>query len=103
LLPLLRPGYPAGTESRAPARRARALQLVGAARAGARRSHACAEQSTPIDPRYLMPISETLPRDAIVVDEALTSSASLPAFLQLRDPGAIAPASGGPVSACLAR
>ncbi len=41
----------------------------------------------PIDPRYLMlQISETLPRNAVVVEEALTSSASLPGFLELRDP-----------------
>ena len=46
-----------------------------------------AAQVTPIDPRYLMlRISETLPQDAIVVEEALTSSASLPGFLELRDP-----------------
>ena len=46
-----------------------------------------AEQTVPIDPRYLMlRISETLPQDAIVVEEALTSSASLPGFLELRDP-----------------
>jgi benzoylformate decarboxylase len=40
----------------------------------------------PIDPRYLMlAISETLPPDAIVVEEALTSSTALPGFLHLRD------------------
>ena len=56
-----------------------------------------AEQTAPIDPRYLMlRISETLPQDAIVVEEALTSSASLPGFLQLRDPrGFYGLASGG--------
>jgi len=46
-----------------------------------------AAQTTPIDPRYLMlRISETLPQDAIVVEEAVTSSASLAGFLLLRDP-----------------
>ena len=46
-----------------------------------------AAATAPIDPRYLMLcISETLPQDAIVVEEALTSSTSLPAFLPLRDP-----------------
>ncbi|MDP2639422.1 MAG: thiamine pyrophosphate-binding protein [Betaproteobacteria bacterium] len=46
-----------------------------------------AAQTAPIDPRYLMLcISEALPQDAIVVEEALTSSTSLPAFLPLRDP-----------------
>jgi benzoylformate decarboxylase len=42
--------------------------------------------TAPIDPRYLMlSISETLPQDAIVVEEALTSATSLPGFLHLRD------------------
>ena len=45
-----------------------------------------APQAAPIDPRYLMlAISDALPRNAIVVEEALTSSASLPGFLELRD------------------
>jgi benzoylformate decarboxylase len=43
-------------------------------------------KTVPIDPRYLMlRISENLPQDAIVVEEALTSSAALPGFLDLRD------------------
>jgi benzoylformate decarboxylase len=43
-------------------------------------------ESTPIDPRYLMlRITETLPADAVVVEEALTSTVSLPGFLPLRD------------------
>ena len=46
-------------------------------------------QTAPIDPRYLMlRISETLPANAIVVEEALTSSTALPGFLDLRDPKA---------------
>jgi benzoylformate decarboxylase len=54
-------------------------------------------QSVPVDPRYLMlRISETLPSNAIVVEEALTSSTSLPGFLDLRDPkGYYGLASGG--------
>ena len=44
----------------------------------------------------MLRISETLPQDAIVVEEALTSSASLPGFLPLRDPkGFYGLASGG--------
>jgi benzoylformate decarboxylase len=40
----------------------------------------------PIDPEWLMlTITEGLPKDAIVVDEALTSAASLAAFLPMRD------------------
>ena len=56
-----------------------------------------AERTAPIDARYLMlRISETLPPDAIVVEEALTSSASLAGFLDLRDPKAFyGLASGG--------
>jgi len=43
-------------------------------------------RTQPVDPRYLMlRISETLPSNAIVVEEALTSSGALPGFLDLRD------------------
>jgi benzoylformate decarboxylase len=43
-------------------------------------------ETTPIDPRYLMlRISEHLPKDAVVVEEALVSSLSLPGFLRLAD------------------
>jgi benzoylformate decarboxylase len=43
-------------------------------------------ETTPIDPRYLMlRISEHLPKGAVVVEEALTSSSSLPGLLPLRD------------------
>jgi benzoylformate decarboxylase len=43
-------------------------------------------ETTPIDPRYLMlRISEHLPEGAVVVEEALTSSTSLPGFLAVRD------------------
>ncbi len=45
-----------------------------------------AAESSPIDPQYLMlRFSEALPRDAVVVDEGLVSSFSLPKFLPLRD------------------
>jgi benzoylformate decarboxylase len=44
-----------------------------------------AADTKPIDPRYLMlRISENLPQNAVVVEEALTSSLSLPGFLALR-------------------
>ena len=44
-----------------------------------------AAETTPIDPRYLMlRITETLPPDAVVVEEGLTSTVSLPGFLPLR-------------------
>lgn len=46
-----------------------------------------AAETTPIDPQYLMlRFTETLPRDAVVVDEGLISSSSLPRYLALRDP-----------------
>jgi benzoylformate decarboxylase len=45
-----------------------------------------AARAKPIDPRYLMMrISETLPADAAVVEEGLTSTFSLLSFLPLRD------------------
>jgi len=87
LLPLVRARLtPAAAE--AGRRRLAALALCNwsVQREQARAEVMHAERSTPIDPRYLMlRISETLPQNAIVVDEALTSSASLPAFLHLRD------------------
>jgi benzoylformate decarboxylase len=54
-------------------------------------------ETTPIDPRFLMlRISEHLPKDAIVVEEALISSLSLPGFLPIGDPRAFyGLASGG--------
>ncbi len=54
-------------------------------------------ETTPIDPRFLMlRISEHLPKDAVVVEEALISSLSLPGFLPVKDPRALyGLASGG--------
>jgi benzoylformate decarboxylase len=53
----------------------------------ARRSAAAAKTgAAPIDPEWLMMrLCEKLPADAIVVDEGLTSAASLSAFLPIRD------------------
>ncbi len=98
LLPLLRERRTAA-ETEAAARRLAALKVRNwtAQREQARVEVMRAQQTTPIDPRYLMlRISETLPQDAIVVEEALTSSASLAGFLPLRDPkGFYGLASGG--------
>jgi benzoylformate decarboxylase len=45
-----------------------------------------AAQTAPIDPLCLaLRFAEALPRDAVVVDEGLVSSASLPRFLSIRD------------------
>src|SRR4051794_5391305 len=53
------------------------------ARAEAASAKAAAQ---PIDPEWLMlTITELLPKDAIVVDEALTTATSLAAFLRVRD------------------
>lgn len=84
LLPLLR----ARRDSAGAARRLAALKPRNwsAQREQARSETTRAAQTVPIDPRYLMlAISETLPHNAIVVEEALTSSVSLPGFLELRD------------------
>jgi len=84
LLPLVRARH----DGAAAARRLAALKPRNwsAQREQARAETLRAAQTVPIDPRYLMlAISETLPRNAIVVEEALTSSTSLPGFLELRD------------------
>jgi benzoylformate decarboxylase len=44
-----------------------------------------AAETSPIDPQYLMlRFTESLPKDAVVVDEGLVSSYSLPKFLEMR-------------------
>jgi benzoylformate decarboxylase len=46
-----------------------------------------AAETTPIDPQYAMlRLTESLPRDAVVVDEGLVSSTALPKFLEMRGP-----------------
>ena len=46
-----------------------------------------AAETSPIDPQYLMlRFTESLPRDAVVVDEGLVSTYSLPKFLSLAGP-----------------
>ncbi|MDX1376435.1 MAG: thiamine pyrophosphate-binding protein [Burkholderiales bacterium] len=45
-----------------------------------------AAETTPIDPRYFMlRLAESIPPDAVVVEEALTSANTLPGVLPLRD------------------
>jgi benzoylformate decarboxylase len=102
-----------------PARRARAeasLAALAERNWTARRGELAREAQTaasarPIDPRYLMyRLSERLPASAVVVEEALTATASLLAFLHRRDPrslmglasGGIGFAMGGAVGASLA-
>ena len=46
-----------------------------------------AAETSPIDPQYLaLRFTETLPRDAVVVDEGLVSTYSLPKFVAVRGP-----------------
>ncbi len=87
LVPLLRATRSAA-QAEAAARRLAALEARNwtAQRAAARIEVMRTAGTAPIDPRYLMlALSETLPPDAIVVEEALTSSTALPGFLELRD------------------
>ncbi len=87
LVPLLRATRSAA-QAEAAARRLAALEARNwtAQRAAARIEVMRTAGTAPIDPRYLMlALSETLPPDAIVVEEALPSSTALPGFLELRD------------------
>lgn len=90
LLPLI----PLLAERGGAARRQRAEALTlalaernwSAGRAAKRTAAAAKAGATPIDPDWLMMrLSELLPADAIVVDEGLTSAASLNAHLPFRD------------------
>ncbi len=88
LLPLVRARRGAEAASRA-AQRLTALAPVNwsAQRDKARLAALEAAEEKPIDPRYLMlRIAESLPADAVVVEEALTSATALPQFLPLGDP-----------------
>jgi benzoylformate decarboxylase len=98
LLPLLRAQRSAAAAESAQRRQsALAKRNWSVQRERSRAEVMLAAQAVPVDPRYLMlRISESLPSNAIVVEEALTSSASLPGFLDLRDPHAFfGLASGG--------
>ena len=87
LLPLLRARRSAGAAARA----ANNLSALKPRNWTSQRSNAAVEamaeaETTPIDPRFLMlRIVESLPPDAVVVEEALISSLSLPAVLPLAD------------------
>jgi len=88
LLPLVRARRPGETAARA-ARRLAALapRNWAAQRDKARIAALEVAEEKPIDPRFLMlRIAESLPADAVVVEEALTSANALPQFLELRDP-----------------
>ncbi|HMA88141.1 MAG TPA: thiamine pyrophosphate-dependent enzyme [Burkholderiales bacterium] len=88
LLPLVRARRPGETAARAAQRLAALLPRNWAAqRDKARLAALEAAEEKPIDPSFLMlRIAESLPAEAVVVEEALTSANALPQFLELRDP-----------------
>ena len=88
LLPLLRAQRDAPGAAAAERRLAALAPRNWSAQRGAARLAALeAAEEKPIDPRYLMlRVAESLPADGVVVEEALTSSAALPALLEQRDP-----------------
>ena len=84
LLPLLRNKPNPEARSRLDALKSRNWS---AQRERARTEALLGAETAPIDPRYLMlRLTETLPQDAVVVDEGLVSSYALPRLLALRDP-----------------
>jgi benzoylformate decarboxylase len=87
LLPILRKRRSTQRASQAQIRLAvLADQNWSARRVRLRDEVKAAGATTPIDPRYLMMrLAETLPLDAVVVEEGLTSTLSLLSFLPLRD------------------
>jgi len=83
LLPMLK-GDRAAAERRSAELRARNWS---AQRDKARIDAMLAAETKPIDPQYLaLRFTEALPRDAVVVDEGLVSTYSLPKFLAMRGP-----------------
>jgi benzoylformate decarboxylase len=88
LLPLLRAQRNAGAAAPAAHRLAALAPRNWSAQQGRTRIAALeAAEESPIDPRFLMlRIAEALPREAVVVEEALTSSLTLPALVPQRDP-----------------
>jgi benzoylformate decarboxylase len=87
LLPLLRQMRGAAGAAAAERRLAAlAPRNWSAQREQARLAALQAAEERPVDPRYLMlRFAEALPQDAVVVEEALTSSLTLPAVLEQRD------------------
>ncbi len=87
LLPLLR--QMRGADAAAAAERrlaALAPRNLSAQRDKARVAALEVAEEKPVDPRFLMlRFAEALPKDAVVVEEALTSSLTLPAVLEQRD------------------
>ncbi len=87
LLPLLRARRKPDQAAAAAARITKLAPINWSAKRDKSRIEALlAAETKPIDPRYLMlRITETLPKDAVVVEEGLTSTVSLPGFLALKE------------------
>jgi benzoylformate decarboxylase len=85
LLPLIRKGFnKAAAEKRIAEIKA---QNWTSQKDKARIEAMLAAETSPIDPQYLMlRFTESLPRDAVVVDEGLVSTYSLPKFLSMSGP-----------------
>jgi len=88
LLPLVREQRGAqGAAAAAQRLAALAPRNWSAQRGQARLAALEAAEEKPVDPRYLMlRIAESLPANGVVVEEALTSSLTLPAVLEQNDP-----------------
>jgi benzoylformate decarboxylase len=98
LVPMLEEQRTAEETARAESRLSRLVEVNWAVRRAAARKEAlaCAE-ALPIDPRYLMlAVADALPREAIVVEEAVTAAPALFTFLRLsNEDGFYGLASGG--------
>lgn len=98
LLPALKAGADAGYRAAAAERCARvAVENWQVRRAQGAAQTVLRESASPMDPAALMlRIADNLPADAIVVEEALTSSVKLPQFMHQRDESSLfGLASGG--------
>jgi benzoylformate decarboxylase len=87
LLPVVKRRMSPGQKQEAQSR----LEEIERGNWSAKRQKACEDVaklagSSPIDPRWLMmAVSDALPADAVLVEEGLFSTFSLPAYLRLRD------------------
>jgi len=98
LLPVLRGKMSAGRKAQAAQRLAEiAKNNWTAKRERLAKDMLAVAGASPMDPRWLMmTIADTLPKDAVVVEEGLTSTFSLQSFLRFRDAqGFYGLASGG--------
>ncbi len=97
LLPIVRAQRSSQAAAQAAARLSQLAQRNWTAQREKAASQAMqAAGTTPIDPRFLMlQIADHLPRDGVVVEEALTSSTALPGLLRMADRQALYGLSSG--------